>query len=121
MVSLTGDGSDEPAECGNCVAKLSILSPAAVCDSVPDCQDWSDETGLACGCEENSFRCDLSFNQSTSPSCIPASYLCDGTPDCPGGTDEDPAQCVALSTMETVLQNLLMAPVSSNVGYLKVC
>jgi len=119
-VSECGDGTDEPAECGSCVGKLALLSPQAVCDSVPDCEDYSDETGLACGCDENSFRCDQPLNMSSSFSCIPASALCDGTPDCPGGIDEDPTQCIALSPLETVQQNLLLSAASSSVGYVKV-
>ena len=46
--------------------------------------------------------------------------MCDGSVDCPGGADEEPAQCVALSTLSTVQQDLLLAPVAANVGYLKV-
>ena len=115
-----GDGSDEPAECAACVTRLALLSPTAVCDSVPDCQDWSDETSQACGCQPDSFRCDQPLNMSSSPSCITATALCDGTPDCPGGTDESPAQCIALSTLDSVQMTALLAPVTTSVGYLKV-
>ena len=114
-----GDGTDEPAECNDCATKLSILTPSAVCDTVSDCDDSSDETGQACGCGENTFRCDpyLPLNMS---SCISASALCDGSPDCSEGTDELPALCLSLATMESVQQDSLLLPASSSVGYLKV-
>jgi len=119
-----GDGSDEVPDCDRCVSRLALVSPSSVCDSVPDCPDMSDETSQACGCAENSFRCSRLFNTTmntttTSPTCIPLQGVCDGIPDCEGGTDEDPAQCIALSTHATVQQDLLLAPVHTNVGTVK--
>jgi len=52
--------------------------------------------------------CDQPLNSSSSPSCVPASALFDCTPDCLGGTDESPAQCIALSTLDSVQQTALV-------------
>merc|ERR1712013_928532 len=117
-----GDGSDEVPDCDKCLSRLALVSPSSVCDSLSDCPDMSDETSLACGCEENSFRCSRLWNttsSSPSPTCIPLHSVCDGTPDCEGGVDEEPSQCLALSTHTTVQQDLLLSPVHSNIGTVK--
>ena len=50
--------SDEPAMCATCPGRLGLTQPALVCDGVSHCEDMEDETPGACGCPENSWRCD---------------------------------------------------------------
>lgn len=115
-----GDGSDEDADCGNCLGPIKFFTPQLLCDGKTDCSDGSDEASAECpDCKENHFRCDA-HQLGPKPKCVPRSNTCDGTSDCNNGADEEGNTCMALAVEGLVGENELLMPENRTVGYLHV-
>jgi len=116
-----GDGSDEDAECTDCLSQIKFSTPQLLCDGKTACSDGSDEASAECpDCQENQFRCDA-HQLGPEPKCVPRSNTCDGTSDCNNGADEEGNVCMALATGGLVEENKLLMPANlATNGYLHV-
>ena len=70
-----GDGSDE-ADCADCAATTTFLSPSKLCDGRVDCPDSGDEAARHCaGCTAGEFRCDVE-ELGVEPTCVLRAKVC---------------------------------------------
>ncbi|XP_051153423.1 uncharacterized protein LOC127276809 isoform X2 [Leptopilina boulardi] len=79
--------SEDEANCTCADFLKAQLFHQKICDGVPDCWDYSDETNCV-WCKEGQFVC------GNNRFCIDQNKVCDGIRDCPDGEDEK--KCAAL-------------------------